>query len=326
MKMIKLLTGTILPALLLTLISCGDSCDCPTPDNMMISQYELDKSIVEVSTISVSTGIESVFTKTIIDSTTRATFCQTFVDEARFFDDESGYFFIETLNNAWVVAHINHDLIGTSRIDVKDEYGNYFIRDIVETVTYSGHGYVEYFRKNPSTEIIERKLSFVTSIPSAGWFIGTGFYGDPASKYYDNTEAHKTILLETTNMMAKGISGILKNMYADENEAIQFCRDFIDHIRFFDNRSGYFFINQLDGLAIAHGTNPELEGGNQIDLQDIHGTYIIRDMIKIIEKDNAGFYQYYWNNPASEEDDIKTSYVARIPDTDYFIGAGYYMN
>lgn len=326
MKTDPLIATLIVITFLLIANSCSNSGDCPSPDFSMISQYELDKSIVETNTTNVSTGIESVFTKNLTDSTSRAIFCQIFVDAARFYDDESGYFFIETLNNAMVVAHINHELIGTSRIDIQDEFGNYFIQAMVETVTYSGRGFVEYYRKNPATNIIDRKLSLVTSIPSANWFIGTGFYGDPPTMYYDNTEAHKIILQEITNTMSKGISGILKTIYTNENERVMFCRDFIDHIRFFDNRSGYFFINQLDGLTIAHGTNPELEGENQIDLQDIHGTYIIKDMIDIVEEEESGYYQYYWSNPATQEEDVKISYVVRIPDTDYFIGAGFYMD
>ncbi len=313
-------------SVILLTISCCDDCECPHPGGEYVSQYIVDKTIVEVNTTNVATGIESVFSQTIIDSTERAVFCQTFVDAARFYNDESGYFFIETLDDAWVVAHINHDIIGTSRIDVVDEYGNYFIRDMVETVAYSGFGYVEYYRKNPATGNIDRKLSFVTSIPSAQWFIGTGFYGDPVEYYYSYYDANRIVLTQATKTMAKGIGGIIENIYPDTDESINFCRSFIDHIRFFDNSSGYFFINDLDGICIAHATHPEFEGQDQIDLQDTHGSYIIRDMIDIINNNGSGYYSYYWNNPATGEDELKTTFVIGIPGTNYFTGAGFYID
>ncbi len=311
--------------LLLIITGCPFDCDCPTPSEPKVSQYDLDKMIVETNTTNVSTGIESIFTNGISDSITRAHFCQTFVDYARFYDDGSGYFFIETLNDAWVVAHINHDLIGTSRIDIQDENGTYFIQNMVQTVAYSGYGFIEYYRKNPATELIDRKMSFVTSIPSADWFIGTGFYGDPPEQYYLYNEAYDLIVMESTNTMANGFGGILKEIYTNEEEGIQFCRTFVDHIRFFENSSGYFFITDMDGICIAQGSNPELEGQNLYDLQDTQGLYFIREMIDVVSAQGSGFVIYRWNNPATGNDETKSTYVTKIPGTDYFIGSGYYI-
>jgi signal transduction histidine kinase len=323
MKLLKITLS--LTFLAMTLLFSCKPCECPGPVPM-ITQYNLDKSVVEVNTTNVATGFESVFRNNITDSAQRAHFSQVFVDAARFYPDKSGYFFIETLNDAWVVAHINHDLIGTSRIDVKDENGKYFIQEIVETVEYSTYGFVEYFRKNPSSLETERKLSFVTSIPSAQWFIGTGFYGGPSSNYYDIETAQRTILYEAVNTMAVGIGGIFDNFYTEENDQIGFCRDFVDHIRFFDDGSGYFFINDFDGINIAHGANKGHEGENDYDLRDEHGSYIIRDMIEIAKNDGSGYYEYFWVNPASGNEERKISFVARIPGTEYFVGAGFYSN
>jgi len=314
-----------LTVLALTMLFSCKPCECPGPVPM-VTQYKLDKSVVEVNTTNIATGFESVFRKTITDSSQRAHFSQVFVDAARFYSDKSGYFFIETLNDAWVVAHINHDLIGTSRIDVKDENGKYFIQEIVETVDYSGYGFVEYFRKNPSTLEIERKLSFVTSIPSAQWFIGTGFYGGPSSNYYDLETAQRKILFEAVNTMAIGIGGVFDNFYTEENDQIEFCRDFVDHIRFFDDGSGYFFIDDFDGLNIAHGANKNFEGENNYDIQDEHGAFIIRDMIEIAKNEGSGYYEYFWVNPSSGKEERKVSFVSRIPGTEYFVGAGFYSN
>lgn len=323
MKTRKWLLLSVLLFSLFFIESCKTNCPEPT---LQVTQYALDKAIVEINTTNVSTGFETVFSKTITDSTNRAKFSQAFVDAARFYDDESGYFFIETLPLAWAVAHINHDIIGTSRINIQDENGKYFIQQMVETVTYSGFGFIEYYKKNPSTGISERKLSFVTSIPSANWFIGAGFYGDPENNYYTETDANKAILKEVTSTMAKGIAGIFEHIFPVNDDQIAFCRDFIDHIRFFDNGSGYFFINDFNGINIAHGANQAHQGQSDFDLQDSRGAYIIRDMVNIVKSSNSGYYQYYWNDPASGKEKLKETYVIRIPNTDYFIGSGFYQD
>ena len=324
MKTIKMIAAFLTTIVILTTFYSCKSDECVEPQDM-VSQYELDKAIVETNTTNVATGFETVFSEMISDSTERATFSQEFVDAARFYNDNSGYFFVETLNNAWVVAIVDHDLIGTSRINAQDINGKYFIQEIVETVRYSGYGFVEYYRENPSTEAIERKLSFVTSIPSAQWFIGTGFYGDPPEKFYEPLDAQKNILMEVTATMGKGISRILESIYTDEENGAEFCRTMVDHIKFFDNGSGYFFINDFNGINIAHGADADHEGQNDYDLQDTHGGYIIRDMIDIAKNSGSGYYQYYWNNPATGTEQTKITYVVQIPNTDYFIGAGFYV-
>ncbi len=324
MKNISYITALIL-IIFFGQSSCND-CNCPEPNPPMYNQLELNKMIVETNTTNASTAFETVFSKNITDSASRATFSQVFADSARFYDDKSGYFFIETLDGAWAVAHVNHDLIGTSRINVQDENGKFFIQEMVQTVRYTGFGFVEYYRKNPASLINERKLSFVTSVPSANWFIGTGFYGGPGTLYYTDYEAKQLILQEIVNTMARGISGIITNIYPGGAERVDFCRDFVDHIKFFDDASGYFFINDFDGINIAQGADSGHQGQNDYDLQDTQGAYIIRDMINIAKDGGSGFYEYYWARPSSYKEERKITYVSSIKGTDYFIGAGFYVN
>jgi len=100
----------------------------------------------------------------------------------------------------------------------------------------------------------------------------------------------------------------------------------LDHIKFFDDGSGYFFVNDIEGVNIAHGADANHQGQNDYNLQDSKGTYIIRDMIDIINNSGSGFYEYYWINPASGLEEMKVTYVSKIKGTDYFIGAGFYFN
>ena len=185
---------------------------------------------------------------------------------------------------------------------------------------------MEYYRKNPTNSIIERKLSFVTGIPSAELFIGAGFYGDTPNNYYEKFNANRIITEIITKTAAYGIGGVLNNIFTDSLQGVEFCRNFIKHIRFFDNQSGYFFIYDFNANNVAHATQPNLQGQNLYDYQDSHGNYVIRDLIKVVEDNNSGYSEYYWNNPTTSQEEQKIAFVIKIPGTDYFIGSGVYMN
>jgi signal transduction histidine kinase len=313
--------------LTLSIVSCDDSDDSDIIiQNGGVSLYDLNKDIIQVNVTNTATGLRTVFNTMLSDSTSRAHLCQAFVNDARFFNDNSGYFFIETLDEAWVVAHINQEWIGTSRINAQDLNGKYHVQELVSTVENIGYGFVEYFFINPASGEAEDKLSFVTGMSPAEWFIGAGLYNSGEEQYYEAEEANKLLVKEITQTMAKGISGIYDNIYPEESERVEFSRNFIDHIKFFEDQSGYFFILDFDGLSIAHGAQEELQGQNLWNIQDTQGNYVIRGLADVAQNNaEGGYYEYYWENPSTGNEEPKTSYVIQIPDTNYFIGAGVYL-
>jgi len=124
--------------------------------------------------------------------------------------------------------------------------------------------------------------------------------------------------------MAEGISGGFE-IIPDSMSKVEFCREFIDHIRFFDNQSGYFFIYDFSCVNVAHGTQKSLQGQDLYNYQDSHGNYVIRDLVNIAKLSGSGYYDYYWNNPVSGNEEPKKAYVYKIPGIDYFIGSGVYL-
>lgn len=312
--------------------SCNTKCDCYIdPYATMVSEYDVKKSIIQVNSTNFATGFETIFgnpgflTNLYNDSTLNAQMCQSVINPVRFFNDESGYFFVESYN-AWMVAHATKpELVGTYRYDVKDINGKYYVRDMVEAIKYKGYGFVDYYFEHPETGLNTKKLSFVKSIPAAEFFIGTGYYDYNHNRYYTKEEAALTIVENVTKSMAEGISGGFKIM-TDSIQKVDFCRQIIDHIRFFDNQSGYFFIYDFSCVNVAHGTQKNLQGQNLYDYQDSHGNYVIRGLVDVVKSTGSGYYKYYWENPANGIDEMKISYVIQIPNTEYFIGAGFYVN
>ncbi|MCD4771887.1 MAG: cache domain-containing protein [Bacteroidales bacterium] len=293
--------------------------------NGLITRQELNKRIVMTTTTNTATGINAVFKEMITDSAERAEFCQAYIENAKFFDDNSGYFFIETLD-AWMVAHaVKPELIGTNRMNTQDENGKFYVQDMVNLVEYTGYGFVDYYFLNPTTNTVSYKLAFVKSITNADWWIGSGFYGISNPVFYEQQCVNENIVKATVKTTAEGIGGVNDEIFSDSLQLVDFCREFIKHIRFFDNQSGYFFIYDFDANNVAHATQPDLQGQNLYDYQDSHGNYVIRDMIEITKNNDSGFYNYFWNNPTTGNEEAKLAFVKKIPGIDYFIGSGVYL-
>ncbi len=73
-----------------------------------------------------------------------------------------------------VIAHpINPKLIGKNLIDVPDAAGKTFRRDIAELAKTKGTGWVDYKYKNPSTNKVEDKTTFLRKVGDAIVCCGT---------------------------------------------------------------------------------------------------------------------------------------------------------
>ncbi|MGQ3294270.1 MAG: cache domain-containing protein, partial [Shinella sp.] len=64
---------------------------------------------------------------------------------------------------------------------------------------------------------------------------------------------------------------------------------------------GYFFINGLDGMMIAHPLNPKLIGTDVRGLKDTNGKAFNIELIQIAQNPGSGFVDYYWDKPGHSE-------------------------
>jgi signal transduction histidine kinase len=147
----------------------------------------------------------------------------------------------------------------------------------------------------------------------------------PDERTQKKLEYEKRIALAVVHASAIGLGAVLKN-YQSEADRINFIRTYANPIRFYSDESGYFFIFTLDGLNIVHPNFKELEGQNMFNVQDSKGNYLIRKMSAVAGR-GGGFVEYYWVKPGSESGEAqrKLGYVEPIPGTNYFIGAGVFM-
>lgn len=320
----------VLIAFLLFIGSCTTVCDCNTdPYIDYVSEYDVLKTLIQTNCTNFATGFETVFEENPefkgpnSDSTAYAELCQAVINPVRYFLGETGYFFVES-HDAWMVAHAtNQDLVGTYRYDVQDINGKYYVRDMVNAIEYTGYGFVEYYFEHPDTGVSTKKISFVKDIPNAEFFIGSGFYNYYEDNYLSREEVALSLVENLTKSMAEGLAGGMET-FTDSLDKVNFCRQFIDKIRFFDNQSGYFFVYDSRCVNVAHGTQKDLEGKNLYNYQDSQGNYVIQGLRNVVATNGHGYYDYYWNNPVSGEEEPKRAYVFKVPGMNYFIGSGVY--
>jgi signal transduction histidine kinase len=137
-------------------------------------------------------------------------------------------------------------------------------------------------------------------------------------------EGFKEAAKATVHTAAVGLGAILKNVKTDK-ERIDIIRTFTTPIRFYPDKSGYFYAYDFDCVNIAHATQKDLEGKNLYDHKDTKGKYVIRELSAAAKK-GGGFVEFYWAKPGEKSGEFrKLGYVEPIPGTKFFIGTGVYL-
>jgi methyl-accepting chemotaxis protein len=105
------------------------------------------------------------------------------VKSARFFADNSGYYFIYKTGGTVFVLPTLPELEGQNLIEKLDPKGTPFIR-LLDQVAQGGGGYVEYWFNKPGRGVLP-KLSYARMIPGTSYWIGTGVYVDDVQERQD---------------------------------------------------------------------------------------------------------------------------------------------
>ncbi len=125
---------------------------------------------------------------------------------------------------------------------------------------------------------------------------------------------------------------IAENIY-NQNKADKSDEDIkkliIDALRpiRYDQGSGYYFINDFDGVPHLIADRPEKEGINLLASEDESEREVIREVIDIATSEGEGFHSYAWTKPFSADSKFqKVSYVKLFAPFDWIIGTGVYLD
>lgn len=94
----------------------------------------------------------------------------------------------------------------------------------------------------------------------------------------------------------------------------------------FIDRDLYPTLIDKDGVMVAHGWTPVLNGADLSELKDVDGKPFIRDALNVVSEKGAGAVTYKWTDPLSGQIAPKTMHVRRVvlDGAPYMLSVGVY--
>lgn len=89
--------------------------------------------------------------------------------------------------------------------------------------------------------------------------------------------------------------------------------------------TGYFWADDYDGINLINPPNPGTEGKSRIDMKDINGKELIREIIQH-GREGGGYTDYWYPKPGETEANRKRSYSKAFEPYRWVIGTGNYVD
>jgi len=87
----------------------------------------------------------------------------------------------------------------------------------------------------------------------------------------------------------------------------------------------YVFLQDFNGVLLAHGGNPKLVGQNHYEIKDPTGKAFGKEMIDLVKSKGSGWIEYTWTNPATKKVQPKKTWVQRVEGMDIYVGCGVFQ-
>lgn len=117
----------------------------------------------------------------------------------------------------------------------------------------------------------------------------------------------------------ESVSGVVTKAEA-QKQALEALRV----LRYGDDNSGYFWIDDTDYNLVMHPILPEQEGTNRYDLTDQNGVKIIQEIMKVADK--GGYNTFYFTKSDGKTVAQKVAYSKLFPEWDWVLTTGVYTD
>jgi methyl-accepting chemotaxis protein len=133
-------------------------------------------------------------------------------------------------------------------------------------------------------------------------------------------------LVEAQASMIQHLIAAADQKNITESEARARALDIIQGSRFDDDN--YFWIHDMQTRMVSHPMKPELNGKDLTSMKDPSGKAFFVLMNEVVRSQGQGFVEYFWPVPhqPNGEPVPKVSFVKLIPQWNWVIGAGVYLN
>lgn len=162
----------ILLVLPLLLLACekNDDTESSTYDTELAANKKTAKAVVHSSAV----GLGEIL-KTLPDSAAKVLAIRTYIDSIRYYDDNSGYFYVYNFQCVCLAHATQKGLLEQNLYNYQDCKGKYVIREL-SAAAANGGGFVEFYWVKPGETGEKLKIGYVEPIPGTNFFIGSGVY------------------------------------------------------------------------------------------------------------------------------------------------------
>ncbi len=208
---------------------------------------------------------------------------------------KTGYIYILSSDAKYILSR-DRKRDGESLYNVKNDKGEYFIRDMVAKAKKNPNKptYQIYYWQNPGEPQPRKKIAAAIYYPNLDIVIGASAYFDDFVE--ENLE--EKLIKELKNKISEVVIG----------------------------KTGYIFVIDSKGNYVV-SKNRERDGENIISVKDAEGKYFIKEMIDIAKKTNgksAAIYSYYWQNKGETKKYEKLAAVTYYKPFNWIIGVSAY--
>jgi signal transduction histidine kinase len=117
-----------------------------------------------------------------------------------------------------------------------------------------------------------------------------------------------------------------QNGLISQEEAKLAAINHLQQLKYGPEQEDYFWINDMTPRMIMHPYRLDLEGKDMSDFKDPAGNLLFVEMVKIVEKKDAGFVDYLWQWKGDKDKIVsKISYVKGFAPWGWIIGTGIYV-
>jgi PAS domain S-box-containing protein len=206
------------------------------------------------------------------------------------FNRGRGYYFATNLDGKEELFADRPEEEGKDYLDVRDTQGRYLVREMIEVAKSDGEGFVEYTWTKPGKEKDDYpKVAFVKLFEPLNYLIGTG-------EYLDDT---------TVDIQAEVLKRIGKIRYAGD---------------------GYIFVVSYNGIVLSGHPKQKNIGKNLWEMEDADGIKVIQEERRAVENPEGDFIRYRWPKPGAKEPSPKISFLKGVPDWEWMVGTGVYVD
>src|SRR5574344_3130613 len=112
-----------------------------------------------------------------------------------------------------------------------------------------------------------------------------------------------------------------------EEEAKTEAKALVKSLRYGDDGTGYFWIDNTDYTLVAHPILPQNEGKNRHDLKDQNGVMIIQEIMKVVQADaKGGFSEFYFTKADGVTVSPKRTYSILFQPWHWVVSSGNYYD